>query len=393
MEERNLVLQEEVQERRRVEVALRESEERFSKAFKYSPDAVTISNVADGRFIEVNEGFERISGYTRQEAVGTPSTRLGLWLPGERERMMETLRDRGELRNFETGIVVRGGEVRDCQISGDLIELDGRQCLVAITRDVTELRRASRLREELIQELETKNAELERFTYTASHDLKSPLITIKGFLGLLEKDAKAGDITRLEQDIQQISGAADKMHRLLDDLLEFSRIGRVINRPEPVELAPLIAETLDVVAGPIAGRGAEVVVQSSLPVVFGDRLRLLEVFQNLVENAVKFMGDQPEPRIEIGARRNGQEVLCWVMDNGIGIEEKYREKIFGLSERLDAGAEGTGIGLTLVRRIVELHGGRVWVESTPGLGSAFFLTLSAPPGTRDPASPGADDGG
>ena len=225
--------------------------------------------------------------------------------------------------------------------------------------------------------LEAKNAELERFTYTVSHDLKSPLVTIKGFLGLLEKDAVAGDFDRMRADAERIKGAAETMNRLLDELLELSRVGRQINPPENVVLGELARLAVELLAGQIAERGVEVEIASDLPVIAGDRVRLLEVFQNLLANAVKFMGDQTGPRVEVGVRREDGEHVVYVRDNGIGIDPRYQDKVFGLFERLDGHVEGTGVGLALVKRIVELHGGRIWIESPGvGCGSTFCFTLA-----------------
>ncbi len=225
-------------------------------------------------------------------------------------------------------------------------------------------------------ELEAKNEELERFTYTVSHDLKAPLVTVKGFLGLLQRDALAGNRERMEQDIARINGAADKMARLLEELLELSRIGRMMNPPEPVSLTGLAREAASLVAARIEERGVDLDIDPGMPEVVGDRTRLLEVLQNLLDNAVAFLGDQPRPRIEIGAREAREEVRCWVRDNGVGIDPEYHRKVFGLFERLQAETPGTGIGLALVERIVTVHGGRVWVESEGrGQGSTFFFTL------------------
>ena len=230
--------------------------------------------------------------------------------------------------------------------------------------------------EERTQELELRNAELERFTYTVSHDLKSPLITIQGFLGFLEKDALSGDLQRMKEDIVRISDATSRMRVLLDDLLELSRVGRLVNPPELVSLTKLTEEAILLVSGQIDARGVQVVVPSDLPEVYGDYHRLVEVMQNLLDNAVKFMGQQPEPRIEVGADIMEDEVLCYVRDNGVGISPQYHETVFGLFDRLDSSIEGTGIGLALVRRIIEIHDGRIWVKSEgAGLGSTFYFTL------------------
>ncbi len=242
-------------------------------------------------------------------------------------------------------------------------------------------------RERFIAELQAKNTELERFTYTVSHDLKSPLVTIQGFLGFLERDLQSGDAGRVAGDVGRIRGAAGKMQRLIDDLLELSRIGRMTNPPEDVALAELAGEVRELLAGTIAERGAEVVIAPDLPVVRGDRTRLRQVVQNLMQNALQYMGDQRLPRIEVGVRpaEDGPDDVLTVRDNGIGIEPQYRDTVFELFQRLDAGTEGSGVGLALVKRIVEVHGGRVWVESVPpkggqgtegtGTGSTFCFTL------------------
>jgi signal transduction histidine kinase len=213
-----------------------------------------------------------------------------------------------------------------------------------------------------------------------SHDLKSPLVTIRGFLGFVEKDALAGNMERLKADMARITGATDKMQRLLNELLELAHIGRMMNPPQAVPFETVVGEALELVRGCIQERGVLVTVAPGLPTVYGDRVRLIEVVQNLVDNAAKFMGNQPAPRIEIGqcgVDADGKPIL-FVRDNGIGIESQYHERIFGLFDKLDARTEGTGVGLALVRRIIEVHGGRIWVESRGAdSGATFYFTLPA----------------
>jgi len=233
-------------------------------------------------------------------------------------------------------------------------------------------------RKVLISELENKNAELERFTYTVSHDLKSPLFTIRGFLGYLEQDALSGNQTRLKGDIQRITDATDKMQRLLNELLELSRVGRLKNESTSFPFAEIAREASELVQGRIMERGIALSIKPNLPVVYGDRPRLMEVLQNLLDNAAKFMGDQKEPYIEIGCASEDTErgmLLFYVRDNGMGIPSEHYERVFGLFNKLDPKTDGTGIGLALVKRIIEVHGGRIWVESKVGKGSTFFFTL------------------
>lgn len=227
------------------------------------------------------------------------------------------------------------------------------------------------------RELHERNDELTRFTYTVSHDLKSPLVTVKTFLGYLEQDIRKQDAQNVDKDINYISRAADKMGRLLDELLDFARVGNKMNPPVDVLLQKIVQEALSLVAGRITGRGVEVVVTQEPVILFGDQPRLLEVFVNLLDNAVKFMGEQPRPRVEIGVETQGSETVLFVRDNGIGIDPRHQNKLFGLFEKLDPAAEGTGMGLVLARRIVELHNGIIWMKSEgPDKGTTFFFTLA-----------------
>ncbi|HXW98945.1 MAG TPA: PAS domain S-box protein, partial [Methanomicrobiales archaeon] len=336
------------------------------------------------RITRFNRAFEQLTGLASPDVVGREVDNL---FPEQTRE--ESL---GKIRSSMTGkrwelieIPIRrsDGSVRTVLWnSANLYGPEGKTLVATIAQgqDVTDLRRTTAERENLIRELEQKNAELERFTYTASHDLKSPLITIKGFLGFLEEDARNANEERTKADIARIRHAADQMQDLLGDLLQLSRVGRIVNPPTRVSFGELAREAVDLVAGEILKRNARVTIAPDLPDVYGDRARLLEVMQNLVENAVKFMGDQPEPRIEIGMGKKDGKTAFFVRDNGIGIDPKFQGRIFGLFEKLDKGTEGTGVGLALAKRIIEHHGGRIWVESEgTGKGSTFWFSLPGPP--------------
>ncbi|MCC6261630.1 MAG: PAS domain S-box protein [Anaerolineales bacterium] len=244
----------------------------------------------------------------------------------------------------------------------------------------SELQAELETRQELISELETKNSELERFTYTVSHDLKSPLVTINGFLGYLEADILSGKVERVQRDRKRIQEAVDKMYHLLNDLLELSRIGRIVAPSETLEFSELVEEALNIVHGRLDKNKVAVQIQPNLPAIYGDRQRLIEVLQNLLDNAAKFMGQQPNPKIEIGQAGMVNDLpIFFVKDNGIGIAKQYHEQVFGLFNKLDAKGDSTGIGLALVKRIVEVHGGQIWLESEVGQGTTFFFTLPTPP--------------
>jgi PAS domain S-box-containing protein len=248
---------------------------------------------------------------------------------------------------------------------------------VHIVSDISERKRLEKEMEANLQSLQAKNEELERFTYSVSHDLKSPLVTIRTFLGHLKQDMATMDKEKIKEDLDYIINGAEKMSRLLDELLNLSRIGHKPNPPEDVPLQTIVREALDLVAGRLTELKAEVNITKTELMVHGDRTRLVEVFQNLLDNACKFMGEQKSPLIEIGVEKQNDETVIFVRDNGSGITPQFLPKIFVVFEKLNRGSEGDGIGLALVKRIVEVHGGHVWVESAgPGLGTCFKFTLA-----------------
>lgn len=247
----------------------------------------------------------------------------------------------------------------------------------SLQREISLRKQLEKESERLTLALQAKNAELEKFIYTISHDLKSPLLTITGFADFMEKDAVDGNVERVRSDAQHIQNAVDKINNLLEKLLDLSRIGRMDNMPEEVPLETLAREAVDQVSVQIAKAGIRVEIHSDMPVVFVDRKRYLQVMHNLLDNAARYMGSQSTPRIEIGARKGGEETVCYVKDNGRGIEPCYHDKIFNLCEMRNEKTNTASVGLAIVKRIIELHGWRIWVESCgEGQGSTFCFTAS-----------------
>ncbi len=373
--------------------ALRESEEKFRGFVEQSAEGILLTD-EQGRIIEWNKAYERMTGTKSEQVSGKYlwDAQYHLIPPGRvtdtRYRRIKDMTihflqtGKSDLlgRPVEASIRSADGVDRHIMQTAFPIKTKNGFRIGSLMQDVTTRKQADLERERLLAEMETKNAELERFTYTVSHDLKSPLITIRGFLDLLEKDAKDGNFEQFKSDLGRINGAAEKMQRLLNELLELSRIGRMMNPPQDVPFGDIVREAAELVHGQIEARGVEVRITPDLPPVRGDRARLVEVVQNLLDNAVKFMGDQLHPSIEIGMRdvdEHGSPVF-YVRDNGIGIEPQYHDKVFGLFNKLDAHTDGTGVGLALVKRIIEVHGGRIWVESGGvGQGTTFYFTLPA----------------
>jgi PAS domain S-box-containing protein len=353
-------------------------EARLDAVFEAAVDGIILIDAA-GRIQRLNPAAERMFGYASAEVVGR---NVKMLMPSpyqeEHDGYLQRYQATGEKRIIGIGRDVvaqrRDGSTFPMHLSVAEVVQDGERTFAGILRDITAEKAAERAREELISQLEMKNAELERFTYTVSHDLKSPLITIKGFAGQLDKSVASGNMERFRKDVARIGAAADKMKGLLDDLLELSRIGRVSNPTEQVSLRAVVDEAIELLAASIRATHAKIAVDSDLPVVRGDRTRLREVVQNLLENALKFSPDGPE--IEISATTDGPLAVCCVRDHGIGLDSRFLDRIFGLFEQLDADGRGSGVGLALVRRIVEVHGGTVWAESEGlGHGSALFFTV------------------
>lgn len=371
-----LILAVNITDRRAAEDALRKSEERFVRIFQTSADPILVTQVATGKIVEVNDAFTRVIGWERDEALDKSTVELDMWTdPSERPRVLQELCREGAPDYLDRPVVRRDGVVLEGTVSLRPFELDGVPCHLFTFRDNTVHKEVERERERLIAELTARNAEMEQFTFTVSHDLKSPLVTITGFLGMLERDLAADNKEGVRSDIARIGSAANKMLGLLSDLLELSRVGRTNNAMEDVPLSEVMRDALELLAGALAARNVVVEIVGDLPQVFGDRVRLVQVAQNLIENAIKYMGDQPAPRIEIGTRDDAKYEVCYVKDNGVGVDCRYVERIFGLFEKLNPRSEGSGVGLALVRRILESHGGSIWVESGDEGGSTFVFRI------------------
>lgn len=274
-------------------------------------------------------------------------------------------------------VITRLGQGDFKQRSVDVMRTDEiGQLANAFNRMAEQLEENVVQKQQFIDQLEQKNVELERFTYTVSHELKSPLVTVSGFVGLLERDLVDENRERISDDMGKISEAVSVMSKQLDDLLELSRIGRQVSEPDNCALTELCTEVVRVMQGVIRERDAVVEIERDMPQVLADAARIREVFQNLIENGIKFTPSERRPRIEIKAEESDGLVVCRITDNGTGIEPRYQERVFGLFDRLDTGVPGTGIGLALVKRIIETHAGDIWIESQgDGQGCCFCFTL------------------
>lgn len=369
-----------ITEHKRADEALRQAEEKYRDIVEYAVDGIYQSTPA-GKFLSVNTAMARIYGYSAPEEMINSINSIASQVyvdSSDRAEFVRVLEAEGSIYGFESRNYRKDGSIIWISSNSRIVKDADGQILYyeGSVEDITDRKGAEAERERLMTELAAKNTELERFVYTVSHDLKSPLVTIVGFLGYLENDLEKGDKDSLRKDVARIYGAAFKMRDLLKDLLELSRIGRMMNQVEEISMNSLVKEAIELTEGRLQERGIEVYVEPGLPMVYGDRKRLVEVLQNLIDNAAKYMGKQLSPAINIGQTglENGKPIF-YVRDNGIGIAPEYHEQVFGLFNKLDPALEGTGVGLALVKRIIEFHGGRIWVESEAGNGATFYFAL------------------
>ena len=366
----------------------------FGQIFELAHDAILILDLDDERVLDVNRRACEIYGFERDELIGRSMLKLTVNPDGGVNHVRGTLESEGRY-SFETMHRRKDGSTMVLEINASVVDYGGKKAIISINRDVTRRSRheqeLARHREQLEgqvrertaqleavnESLEAKIQELERFAYTVSHDLRSPLMTISGFVSLLERDLQTGNVERVEHDKSRIRSGVESMGRLLDDLLRISRAGTVLSDQHTVPLGEPARRAVQLATAQQNDPKIDIVIESDLPTAHADPGRLQQVFQNLVENAVKYMGDQNEPRIRIASRQDQTETVVFVQDNGMGIDPVDHGKIFEVFERLDSDrSTGSGIGLAVVQRIIEAHKGRVWVESAGrGQGSTFCFVL------------------
>jgi PAS domain S-box-containing protein len=372
---------------------------RLAAVVEASNDAIVTTDL-EGRITSWNPGAERMFGHSGHEAIGRS---LDLFVPPDRARESKSLLDaacRGERPGpIETVRMRRDGSHVDVSIAcSPLLDPEGRMMGVAgILRDISQRRRdeeeirslnrdLERRVSERTVELEVANQELEAFTYSVSHDLRAPLRALEGFSRIVLEDYSDRLDPEAQRYLNMIRDNTQRMARLIQDLLQLSRLSRQPLERRPVEPAGLVREALEVLAPELEGRPVEFVV-GDLPHVEADRGLLKQVFVNLLSNAIKYTRKRTPAHIEIGARDDAGVTVYFVRDDGVGFDMRYATKLFGVFQRMHRAEEyeGTGVGLAIAKRIVNRHGGRIWAESAPDKGSTFSFTLG-------PAAAGAPGG-
>jgi len=364
-----------IDERKQAELKLKEAlleAQRFREALDQVSSHIYMKDL-HSHYIYANRSTLELFSCSAEELAGCDDLRFFPPDTALRLREIDTRVFNGLQSQEEINFVDFEGRQRVyLEVKTPVYKLPDRETVVGllgISTDITE-------HKHIEEELKKKNSEIEQFLYTVSHDLRSPLVTIKTFMGYVEKDLVESNHEHLAQDIQFIHGAADKMKLLLDELLEFYRIDRVTAPPVRISLLGVLSETLDTLAGDISERKVDIHVPDKDLILFGERPRITQIWQNLIENAIKYSREGNISRIELGVLQENNETVFFVKDNGIGIDPQYHGKIFELFDKLDPNSPGAGLGLSMIQRIAEKCGGKVWVESEGiGKGSCFFFTL------------------
>jgi PAS domain S-box-containing protein len=364
-----------VSERNATLLALELSHARYHAVVANLPNVIVALYDTDERLLLMEGGHMAEQGLRSDEFVGRTLAEV---LPAEyAEYIAPHVRGAlaGEEREFEIEIPNGCYEVHVAPLRGEDSRMMG---AVAVGRDVSALRQARRALEERARELERSNAELAEFASIASHDLAEPLRTITGYLQLLRR--RFGDELSGEADEYVLAAiaSADRLRALIDDVLAYSRAGRSEHPAEPVDMGRVVASVAESVAAPIEW--------NSLPIVPGEERQLFQLMQNLISNAIKFVDADTEPRVRVSAAQENAEWRFAVDDNGIGIDPRHAERIFGMFQRLHArdSYPGTGIGLAIARKVVEHHGGRIWAEPLPEGGTRMAFTLPVQAGRSSP---------
>jgi PAS domain S-box-containing protein len=364
------------------------SEEKFRIAFHSNPSIVMISTLDIGQYLEINHNFSQVLGWSREETIGFTSKDLRIFKDfSKRLLIINEINKTGYIRNLELDVVTKQGETKTVEFNADLIDYQGKKCMLAQWHDISDRKLAEttlkRLNEELeirvksrTKELEESIHELEAFSYSISHDLKAPLRAINAYCQLC-MDENADTLTDINKNrLQKVKEASLYMNQLIDDLLNLYKVKNSLVNYENVDASKIVEEILETLKIAEPERNVEVQIQPGIN-IWGDAKLIRNILENLLDNAWKFTGPRRIGTIEFGTIDQIGETVYFVRDNGIGFNMAFVNKLFGAFHKLHGYGEypGTGIGLAIIQRIIHLHHGKIWAESEIEKGATFFFTI------------------
>lgn len=357
------------------EKSLKKSQERLQKIMDRSLDIICTID-GEGRFVQVSKASSKILGYEPEEIVGMSS--LKLTHKDDREKTIKIAREviqGGEATNFENRYLRKDGKYIPLLWSARWYPEEA--LLYSVARDATEIKRTEEKLVNYANKLKRSNDELEQFAYIASHDLQEPLRMVTSFLSQLERKYKPQLDEKAGQYIHFAVDGATRMRRIILDLLEYSRIGRKEYQIEKVDINNVVSEALKLNQTTIEEKNA-VVEWDNLPAIMASRVPLQHLFQNLISNGLKYQKEDNQPIIKISAKETQTHWQFSVKDNGIGIAPQFHDKIFAIFQRLHGNQEytGSGIGLSICKKIVENFKGQMWVDSDENKGTNIYFTIS-----------------
>lgn len=371
----NEQLTKEIDVRKKIEGQLRRAEENYRTQFEGAMDAIFVADAETGILTDCNPAATRLVGREKSELIGQHEQILHPpeMIEGEFSKPFVQYLCGKQGQTIETQVVTKTGEIKHVAIKANLLDVRGKKILQGIFRDITENKKAESVKTQLLEQLASANQELKDFAYVVSHDLKAPLRGIKTISDWISTDYTDKLDDDGKEQLKLLANRVDRMHNLIDGILQYSRVGRIEEEKVQINLNKFVPEIIDMLAPP---ENISVTIENELPTINGEQTRLMQVFQNLLSNAVKYM-DKPKGLIKVGCVEENGFWKFNITDNGPGIEEKYFEKIFKIFQTLSPRDEfeSTGIGLTVVKKIVELYKGKIWVQSRLGEGSTFFFTL------------------
>lgn len=354
----------------------RESREAFMTLFNNSPVCMSMTTTTLGKrtYARVNAKFLSTFGYSEAEIIGRTSVEIGILDQAESDRVRQLITEKGRLQNDYVKCIAKDGRIVHTISSIEYMEMNGEPYLTSFFIDISRIIEQQGIIEHHARQLEALNKELESFTYSVSHDLRAPLRAINGFIGILQEDFATTLNEEGKRMLKTVQRNALRMDTLINDLLDFSKLGKQPVNKNTIDMQALVAEVLAELKSSASHTDIQI---GTLHPLKGDRALIRQVLVNLIANAIKYSSKKEHPVVEITSEAANNHVTYTIRDNGAGFDMTYADKLFGVFQRLHKTSdfEGTGVGLAIVQRVINKHDGTISATAEPGKGAAFSFSI------------------